>query len=655
MTEDKYSPPFTVQLINNFIDRDTLSYLFNICETANFFDGIQIGPNGEKIVKPSVKIRYDYVLTRAQCSLIDYNLISKTKLTDMKYRENWRIFYYDGEGDSKAFRGRHTDWYKDQYEQRRISMIVGLSESRDYEGGELWFEELNLSLKLNRNTCVLFDSRMFHEVRPVTKGKRFVLQTFLFDEGGWNLIKDSRVRSRYALIPPPAPINQIKTIPEWEILEGVCLINPKSVAYHNEYIGKYNDYKEVLQVFNSVRNDIYAFTWFKPEYEDFNLRGRVIGWSLGKFTGPLGKNGPYTVSNKDHVISGKVKDIVKYLHSGKHLTVREDNLNSNKIVQELSNENYIIPITTDSGPGNQVITIKEAMLMAKFSGRKVAAPPIIQHYIADRKRGRRGEYKAWNFSHIFSCDSLVDLSEFHLEECYTNFRVSIMPESVKCTSKFDPKIVKNKETVVINKKFQQESDYDFLKSNNDRAVMISGLFNRTKFSNCCTNGCDTCDMYPLFLEDYKFICKQLDFSKLIKDYGDEFINTNNMQNGYLALHIRLDDLGRETYDVEKICNLLRSDSELKDLPIFVATNCAKNIKADNIIMFKEDPRYDELESFIEQYICTRSQRFYYNGGGLSRKDTGHLRSTWSSFVVDYRKYKMENMENHYLKDFIGSA
>lgn len=646
MIEDRYSPPFTVQLINNFIDRDTLNYLFNICETAKFFDGIQIDNNGNKIVKPSVKIRYDYVLTRAQCSNLDYNLIPKTKL-GMTLRENWRIFYYDG--NQKAFRGRHTDWYKDVYEYRRISMIIGLSDPKDYEGGELWFEELNLSLKLNRNSCVLFDSRMFHEVRPVTKGKRFVLQTFLFDEPAWELIKDTRVKNRYSFIPPPLPVNQIKTIPEWEILENVSLINPKQVAYHSEYIGRYNDYRDVLQVLNTTRNEIYAFTWFKPEYDDPNFKGRIIGWTLGKLL-TAGAKGPFDVVNKDHVISGKIKDLSRYMHSGKYLTTLVEEQIIAHDEEALTNETFIIPITPDSGPGNQLITIKESMLMAKFSGRKVAAPPIVQHYMTDRKKGRKGEYKLWNFSLIFDTNDVVsDLSEFHLTECYTNFRISIMPEHIKCTSQFPESLVKNKETVIINKKLEKESDYDFLKSNNDRSVMVSGLFNRTKFSNCCTNGCDNCAMYPLFLEDYKQICQQIDFSRKIKDFGNTFINDKGLQNGFLALHIRVDDLGKESYDVDKVVEDLKKDPEIKDLPIFVATNCAKNITCKDAIMFPTDPKYDELESFVEQYICCQSERFYYNGGGLSRKDTGHLRSTWSSFVSDYRKYKLGNMENHWLK------
>lgn len=648
MIEDKYNPPFTVQLINNFIDRDTLNYLFNICETAKFFDGIQM--DGEKrVVKPSVKIRYDYVLTRAQCSNIDHNLIGKTGL-GMTYRENWRIFYYDG--NQKAFRGRHTDWYKDQYEYRRISMIVGLSDLKDYEGGELYFEELNLTLKLNRNSCVLFDSRMFHEVRPVTKGKRFVLQTFLFDEPAWELIKDTRVKARYSLIPPPAtPINIIL---EWEILEGISLINPKQVTYHSEYIGKFNDYHEVLQTLNTVRNEIFAFTWFKPEYEDPNLKGRIIGWTLGKLLG-AGSKGPFEVTNKDYVVSGKIKDLTRYIHSGKHLKTLDPQTDSTEPEDEaLDNETFIIPITPDSGPGNQVITIKEAMLMAKFSGRKVASPPIVQHYMTDRKKGRKGDYKLWPFSTIFNTNGAVsDLNEFHLTECYSNFRISIMTEHIKCTSQFPESLVKGKETVIINKKLEKESDYEFLKSNQDRSVMVSGLFNRTKFSNCCTNGCDNCEMYLPFLEDYKQICQTLDFSDKIKAFGDAFISEKNLQDGFLALHIRVDDLGKESYDVEKVITKLREDPEIKDLPIFIATNTPKNIKCDGIIMFSEDSKYDELESFIEQYICTRAKRFYWNGGGLSRKDTGHLRSTWSSFVADYRRYKLKNMENHYLMNFIN--
>ena len=41
-------------------------------------------------------------------------------------------------------------------------------------------------------------------------------------------------------------------------------------------------------------------------------------------------------------------------------------------------------------------------------------------------------------------------------------------------------------------------------------------------------------------------------------------------------------------------------------------------------------------TFIEQYICAMSEKFLYIGGGLAKPDHTHLRSTWSSFVIDYR-------------------
>ena len=70
-------------------------------------------------------------------------------------------------------------------------------------------------------------------------------------------------------------------------------------------------------------------------------------------------------------------------------------------------------------------------------------------------------------------------------------------------------------------------------------------------------------------------------------------------------------------------------------------------------MLKPDKKYNELESFIEQYICCLSEHFFYTGGVNAKSTHIHLRSTWSSFVIDFRKYLINNENNYYLSNIFS--
>ena len=60
--------------------------------------------------------------------------------------------------------------------ERKLSMTLQLSGERDYEGGELdiidWYNREH-SLSKQYGSFIVFDSRVPHRVRPVTKGLRY--------------------------------------------------------------------------------------------------------------------------------------------------------------------------------------------------------------------------------------------------------------------------------------------------------------------------------------------------------------------------------------------------------------------------------------------------------------------------------------------------
>lgn len=121
-------------------------------------------------------------------NLIDdrlYNVIYEDVKTvfghDIKYREPYKVGYYDGENG--GFYNLHTDDARET-KYRCISMVAALSDPEEYGGGILYFSNLNKEFKLKKNSAIVFDSSILHGVKPVTSGKRHVLISFFFNDNG---------------------------------------------------------------------------------------------------------------------------------------------------------------------------------------------------------------------------------------------------------------------------------------------------------------------------------------------------------------------------------------------------------------------------------------------------------------------------------------
>ena len=72
---------------------------------------------------------------------------------------------YDGSPDTPAY-------------TRKLSVTVQLSDPKTYEGGKLILHNCNLSsltCPVDQGTIMIFDSRWFHRVKPVTSGVRYSL------------------------------------------------------------------------------------------------------------------------------------------------------------------------------------------------------------------------------------------------------------------------------------------------------------------------------------------------------------------------------------------------------------------------------------------------------------------------------------------------
>lgn len=85
---------------------------------------------------------------------------------------------YDAEYQGQYKVHHDINWTSDAVYQRKLSMVIQLTDPTEYEGGQLQFTEVQspASEELRkRGSIIVFPSYLQHAVTPVTKGKRHSL------------------------------------------------------------------------------------------------------------------------------------------------------------------------------------------------------------------------------------------------------------------------------------------------------------------------------------------------------------------------------------------------------------------------------------------------------------------------------------------------
>ena len=651
MSIDNWVPPYSIKIMHDFLDNKYYNFLNDIIQNRQFYEACQ-SVNSKHIVDEKHKIRLDYTLTSTECSVIDKHLIQKADC-NCNLRERWRLLYYNGDTDKKAFRDAHTDWTRHSC-HRRMSIIIGLSEPSDYEGGELVFPNNNLKYKIGKYDAVIFDGRLLHEVLPVTKGKRYVLQAFLFDETGCALKKVKNNYNSFVLLGNEETDileNNMLENNNWDIYNNINAVHSRISSYMDNYVGTFKHINDVYKSLENLDDKIY-FTWHKSTHSNSKWRGRLYAWD--EETCRLKKRTNINLwPRESNTISGKIKKAIKR--------------NINIEIKDLDTKKYFTVISTDGGPGNQIVGIKESIIIAEILNRKFIFPPIIQHYILNKiNRNVSNEFKYWNFSDIFKYNN-EDISELLDNTALINntkklycIRTQDISKQLRMEKLLN--IQFNKTKLKINR-FSNQNDVKLL-NYDDNVLMISHVYNVLQISNCFWNGCDICPVNSSLIDLYKKVCSRFDFSDKIKTLGDTFIK-DNLGNNFIAVHIRYHD----TYDQNiKEINKLYDETNIKTLldeltqnintPIFIATNNQQKVLHSDLRDCKMLPvstENDELESFIEQYICCKSNQFLYSGGVHAKPAHKHIRSTWSSFVLDYRYCVLNKQcDNIYLSSYFSN-
>lgn len=641
-----WKEPYSIKIKKKFIHDKHYTFLQNLIDNKKFYKSCQTS-NNKQIVQENHKIRLDYTLTNKECSYID-DLVLKADCK-CNLRERWRLLYYNGDDEVKPFRDAHTDWTKSCC-HRRMSIVIGLSEQNTYVGGELVFPNDNISIKLNKGDVIIFDSRLLHEVLPVTSGKRYVLQAFLFDKSGYDVKTIQHGIENFKLLFNNLNNNNeimddnIKSLDGWTYYNNKNLGHSKIKDYTKNYLGSFDYINDIEKTLLSNPH-ITHFVWHKPELYNTKWRKRLYGWTKEDY------------ENNINTIPRKLRT-EKYTLSGFRNII---NSPSNNITSKLNNTLSII--TNDGGPGNQIVGIKEGLMISIILNRKFIFPPIVQHYTINRN-------KYFKFNELFKYD---DKENIELVDNIEHIKKNNIVYTAK-SSELNKKIcmekllnINNNKVILPIRKFEKIRDIEKLKDIVEDNLIISSLYNNIKISECFWNGCDDCSINPDLIKLYKDICSKFNFSDNIIELGNNYIKRHFNKENYIALHVRYADFdnGKNIKDINKlynekdINNIIHELSDKYDINknnIFIATNNKKNILNSYLNNYKiyKNKNNNDIDSFVEQYICCMSKIFIYTGGIHAKPEHIHLRSTWSSFVLDYRYCILnKNKDSHiYITNYL---
>lgn len=624
-------------IVEDYLNEDQLQDIWKTSELKKYEDG-KVGTN----VNKEKKRRKDCFFYRDECAYLDTIFFTKASPLIIEefdvsicFRERWKIGHYSGE--DKGFYIPHTDIQGegDTMHYRKISLVAALSNPEDYEGGELHFPELKKSFRLKKGSAIFFRSGILHGVTPVTKGDRYVLISFTFDQdGGMRKLKYASSLADYY---PKCDMSLLPAKPFLNTKDGLEIVG--------EEITKYISPKTVVPLTAVSASTTTSDTTSIISHED-GISIKVI-----------------PIDEKDSITDDSLHT------SPPSATIASPSTRPTSVItKSKSTEKYLLPITPDSGPGNQIVGIKEALIMSYYTNRICILPPICQHYT----RSKTPEF--WNFEDIYKYTGtkavLLSSLKPHINIEDISNAICVHGNYLKKTLKLENHLglKYTTETLASKRKFRDESDYKEIKSiSTPHVLCVKHIFNNTCISTCAFNGCNDCKINNKLEPIYSTICADFDFSDTIHGYAREFIY-KKLGGNYIAIHMRYPDAmgtkkladfaGYSEADIYSAIIRFKETRGLTTAKVFIATNnmkAAQSSPLSEFVLYQSDSpsakpmglagtaftkRHSaDIDSFVEQCICAQSKYFImskYND--YSKKDEPHQRSTWSSFIKDYRQH-----------------
>lgn len=323
----------------------------------------------------------------------------------------------------------------------------------------------------------------------------------------------------------------------------------------------------------------------------------------------------------------------------------------------------------DSGPGNQVMAIKEAWVLSRILGRQLLCPPLRQHYT-------EGGQTFWNVEDLFDLKnddarglSMTEFSELYQKEKSPTATNLLLHSKYERALKIEEALgVEVPHLLLDQRKFKTLRSTNELRSVESDLLSLKHVFNNVHISACGVNGAYDSPMNPEFLDTYKGVCADFDFSEMIKYEAERFISDSGLASGFVAVHLRYPDyLGVKSFEeysgysesevLEYVTSIFPHQPASHD-QIFIATNkpkVAKDSAMRECVFYEPTEKSAETASFVEQCICSRASIFFmspYND--YSNIGKPHQRSTWSSFVQDHRRFCSNLSEDTNVLLFSGS-
>ena len=180
-----------ILIVPNLISQDLARELIDAFESGPNFEGgmASIDDKGQPIMKiqPEKKHRRDlYLMPEDPLYAPVLEAISRRLVPEIKrayqiniaHADRILIARYD---DTGGYFNRHRDNVAPQVAFRQFAVSLNLN-TGEYEGGDLEFPEFDYdAYSPPAGGAVVFSASLLHAAKPVTKGRRYVLLTFLHD------------------------------------------------------------------------------------------------------------------------------------------------------------------------------------------------------------------------------------------------------------------------------------------------------------------------------------------------------------------------------------------------------------------------------------------------------------------------------------------
>jgi len=199
-------------VIRNFLSKEEIDYLFSCSDTdwerATSIDskGLEVSINKSRITE-HVGLQFHKLgsipakIIKKANHLFNKKLYTNESISILKYDSRLKA-KFDYHTDDINFtmhidnRGRKISDPEDFFiinsrPRRKVSITVALNDKSDYNGGDfkiqpdgdrpINYESVSKNVDLNLGDAVIFDSRMYHGVTPVTEGIRYSAIIWLYD------------------------------------------------------------------------------------------------------------------------------------------------------------------------------------------------------------------------------------------------------------------------------------------------------------------------------------------------------------------------------------------------------------------------------------------------------------------------------------------